>query len=365
MVQIGILGNLLFDETTYGWNLDLGDLIAKYEFLQDLNRLTEQTNPGIEKVRRLTVQAINKSLKDHFIRYEVPPIVSGRESEINQIEAVIWYLYAHASPAHVVFTRIAVANHCLEQIDVNVSSSMNEAVRGLAKDQLDCISDRHPDFRLRPEELCECLEKKPKNLRLRKLLQKLQAPLPILFVTASPKDQVQLELVEEQNIFASTVHQVDPTTNRNAFKVVFAKNCRTEELSHHIQDHRPTIIHFSGHGASGNLYFEARDGTTNIVDPRALTRLLKLAVQEGLEGVVMNACYSSEGAGYIAQTVKHVIAMEGIVTDHHAISFTKEFYFSLSKGRSFEEAFKWAVATTGIDPKTSALKPRLIADSFR
>jgi hypothetical protein len=98
-----------------------------------------------------------------------------------------------------------------------------------------------------------------------------------------------------------------------------------------------------------------------MLDVTALANLFREATKElGLKGVVMNACYSETQAEIIANAVGSVIAMEGPVSDNAAIQFTGSFYGCLGDGLSFERAYEWAIAETGLDETPGRLRPHLI-----
>jgi hypothetical protein len=137
-------------------------------------------------------------------------------------------------------------------------------------------------------------------------------------------------------------------------------SCRPEELLPQVRRFSPTIIHFSGHGSQAGLYIEDDNGNSVLIEPQRLAGVLALACQQGLKGVVMNACYSESQAAIIADTVGHVVAMEGVLSDRGAIAFSREFYAALGDGSEFDVAFEWALQGSGLTASVGPLSPRLI-----
>jgi CHAT domain len=115
---------------------------------------------------------------------------------------------------------------------------------------------------------------------------------------------------------------------------------RPRDVQRAMLDHAPQIVHFSGHGdGAAGLAFEDESGTVKLVSADALASLFELFA-DGLQCVVLNACYSDVQAKAIVQHVPYVIGMSDQIGDKAAIEFAVAFYDALGGGREVEFAYK-------------------------
>ncbi|KAH6961867.1 hypothetical protein BKA56DRAFT_623836 [Ilyonectria sp. MPI-CAGE-AT-0026] len=357
MAQVGVLGNLQYKSTQHSWALDLGTSLAQYEMLH--NNLTDETMPGIEQSRLHSVRFLNQTLSFNNIQYTVPAITVGLDSPISDVTNNIFQqMKSKHSPAHVAFALLGGADY-LFSLAVSSNPNFDDNVRHLAHNRIMKIPLLCEGIEVNMEALIGIMCVPPfGSLPLREKLNAAIQPIKILFIAADPINANPLGLLEE----CKTLEQLLSTTIiSNAFKVEHLFSCTIKDLSQGLLMHKPTILHFSGHGRKDGLCFRGDDGTVRVVDQKALAKLLGIQAKNyGLKGAMLNACWSDEQAPYIADAVGSVIGMQGPVSDRDATSFTREFYQALGSGMSFEKAFEWAVAATGIDPDTSKLQPRLV-----
>lgn len=127
------------------------------------------------------------------------------------------------------------------------------------------------------------------------------------------------------------------------------------DLGDGLNDHRPHVVHFSGHADAFGLWMEndagERDGQD--VNFTLLARLLG-ATDEPPGLVVLNACESLEGADDLLQTVPVVIGMSDTIDDTAAVVFARSFYAALASAQSVATAVEQAkvqmVAASMFDP---------------
>lgn len=143
----------------------------------------------------------------------------------------------------------------------------------------------------------------------------------------------------------------------NLYRVYEVDSCRPDEITRALDLYRPKILHFSGHGEPNGICFEGEDGRGVIVDRAEFGRLL--GTQEGLELIVLNACYTDHQARAL-RDVGFVICMDGIITDQAALGFSREFYRALGGGRDYEGAFRRAQPAVRMTTRLDArlLRPR-------
>ena len=201
----------------------------------------------------------------------------------------------------------------------------------------------------------------------------------ILFLAANPKGTSRLRLDEEvREIEAGLLR----SQHRQDFELVQKWAVRPQDIRRALLDESPNIIHFSGHGESsgqagrnasgtrdlgpleettnpraGHLIFEDDQGSPKPIDPQALADLFELFA-EGLDCVVLNACYSEAQAKAIAEFVPYVVGTHQAIGDRAAIEFAIGFYDGLGAGRPIEFAFKLgrnAIAMGGLNEQLTPI----------
>ena len=157
----------------------------------------------------------------------------------------------------------------------------------------------------------------------------------ILFLAASPSNMAHLELEKE---FAR-VHQ-DLQQAGATFKLVAEWNTPIADLQRAVLKHKPSIIHFSGHGSSeGGIFLE----NSELVDVEALSTLFRLANEmSAVDAVLLNACYSELQARSVVRHIPFVIGMNAPITDKAAISFAPAFYGAMANRYEVTWAFEVA-----------------------
>jgi len=177
-----------------------------------------------------------------------------------------------------------------------------------------------------------------------------QSPIcTILFLAASPADQVRLRLDQEVRDIDESLRR---SRQRDRFTLQSQWAVRPKDLRRAILDHNPQIVHFCGHGeGEQGIILENATGKSQLVSTEAIADLFKLFADNGLECVVLNACYSEVQANAIAQHIPYVIGMSDAIFDKTALNFAVGFYDALGAGWSYEQAFevgKSAIAIEGI-----------------
>src|SRR5262249_41375582 len=139
---------------------------------------------------------------------------------------------------------------------------------------------------------------------------------------------------------------------------------RPDDLQHLLLQHKPHILHYSGHGTrcepikaalpsssmsgrdmivSGKgqvaqLILMCEGGQAQPLSEAALFHLLGV-LKDNLQLVFLSACHSESIAEALAEMIPCTIGMRGSITDGAAITFTASFYRGLGFGRSIQEAF--------------------------
>ncbi len=158
----------------------------------------------------------------------------------------------------------------------------------------------------------------------------------VLFWAASPLHQERILFDDEKNALQGLL-------GRSKVDIKDRLAARPDQLSQSIWEHKPDIVHFSGHGRDGLLAFQGEDGVTAEVSLEQIADLFRRAVGshggENLRCVVLNACYSADIAEAIAEHVDCVIGTPTAIEDVDAIEFSKGFYEGISWSQSVQVAF--------------------------
>jgi hypothetical protein len=99
------------------------------------------------------------------------------------------------------------------------------------------------------------------------------------------------------------------------------------------------VVHFSGHGTSQGVVLESDAGEAVVVPKAALGDLFGI-LQDEIQCVVFNACYSEGQAQAVGKHVGAVVGTTDSITDEGAVAFAAGFYRGVSYGRTVRECFE-------------------------
>lgn len=110
-----------------------------------------------------------------------------------------------------------------------------------------------------------------------------------------------------------------------------------------LNDVRPHIVHFSGHGDSAGILLENEDGSEagEGVTFDILARVLG-ATDSPPALLVLNACESLDAADGLLNTVPIVVGMSDAIPDSSAITFANHFYAAIASAQSVGAALDQA-----------------------
>lgn len=179
--------------------------------------------------------------------------------------------------------------------------------------------------------------------------------IKVLFLAANPSSTSKLGLDTEARELQERIDRGHRLIDLQTEWAV-----RPKDLQRLLLQHRPQIVHFSGHGTgpgesqdaadrsiarpsslagSAELVFESENRTAAPVSREALAALFKVH-REYVQCVLLNACYSQLQVDGIAQSINFVIGMAEPVKDRTAILFAAGFYQALSFGCEIPDAFE-------------------------
>ncbi len=197
--------------------------------------------------------------------------------------------------------------------------------------------------------------------------QAAPAEVAVLFLASAPEDQDALRLDKEAREIEKRV-----LASKHRDSIYFRTRMARQltDLLDDLNEVRPAILHFSGHGDQSALAFEDASGATAPLDNAVLGRLLDAAAG-GVRLIVFNSCESASQAKLAVQHVDLAIGMDASIDDEDAKVFAGQFYSSLGFGCSVADAFRQAkvqvelsggdsgapllISAEGADPETVVL----------
>lgn len=171
----------------------------------------------------------------------------------------------------------------------------------------------------------------------------------VLFLAANPPDTRRLRLDLEIREITEKIRASD---FRDALEIISLWAVRPADLLQALNQHKPQIVHFSGHGhSSGGLVLEDSQGEAKPVGEDALRSLFRVLAGR-IRVVVLNACFSETQAQVITEFVDCAIGTSHSINDQTASTFAAAFYRAIGFGASVYDAFeqgKAAVLLEGLE----------------
>lgn len=171
----------------------------------------------------------------------------------------------------------------------------------------------------------------------------------VLFLAANPPDTRRLRLDLEIREITDKIRASD---FRDAFEIISLWAVRPSDLQQALNQHKPEILHFSGHGhGSGGIVLEDAQGEAKPVGEEALKSLFRVLARR-IRVVVLNACFSDAQADLITEFVDCAIGTSDSIDDQAAVIFAAAFYRAIGFGDSVSQAFeqgKTAVLLEGLE----------------
>lgn len=172
--------------------------------------------------------------------------------------------------------------------------------------------------------------------------------IKVLFLASNPDSTQALNLDEE---IRSITEKLRASEYRDVLELVSLWAVRPDDLLQALNQHKPQIVHFSGHGSQqGEIILMDKNRQIQPVSASAI-KMLFTTLKDNIRVVVLNACYSQTQATAISEVIDCVVGMDKAVGDDAAITFAASFYRAIGFGRSVAEAFdqgKTAIMLEGI-----------------
>lgn len=226
----------------------------------------------------------------------------------------------------------------------NAQRHLNRAVASRQKKE-DSAAKKRRDVDMRHAKALTRETEKQNRLYSERLSEEVVRKLPekikVLFFAANPRDQKQLRLDEEVR---DITQQIRLSEYRDSVELHSRWAVRTSDLLQALNEHRPRVVHFSGHGSEeGDLVFVHEDGSPKFVTEEAMAASIA-TVADHVRVVFFNSCYSRAQAQAATQHVDVAIGMNDSIGDTAARVFAAQFYSAIGFGYSVQRAFDQAKA---------------------
>lgn len=187
-------------------------------------------------------------------------------------------------------------------------------------------------------------------------LENLPKQIVILFLASNPVDQPELRLDEEVR---SITERIRMAKHRDAIRLESRWAVRPADVLQAINELNPTIVHFSGHGASTDeIILQTNNGLAKPVSLEAVSQMIA-ATSDSIRLVFFNTCYSRNQAEATATHVEAAVGMNTAVDDDAARIFAAQFYSAIGFGHSVKKAFDQSIAILMMEGTSEENTPEL------
>ena len=170
--------------------------------------------------------------------------------------------------------------------------------------------------------------------------------IKILFVSANPAGTPQLKLDEEAREIEAKIRAAK---HRDSLELITKWAARPDDLLQYLNEHKPHIVHFSGHGSpTEEIVLLDTLGKPKPVSKEALVYLFR-TLKDNIRVVVLNACFSEPQAEAITGEIDCAIGMMPEIGDNAAITFAASFYRAIGFERSIQGAFDQGITALLLD----------------
>lgn len=200
-------------------------------------------------------------------------------------------------------------------------------------------------------------------------------PLRVLYLTAGPDATERETTLPDGTVVREYVYlRVDAEVRevrralrgskyRDLVVVEHRPAATAEDLLDAINDLRPHVVHFSGHGWEGGIVFdedELQDPEGREVEFGLVAELLS-ATDTPPRLLVLNACESLAGVEDLLPVVPVVVAMADTIDDVAAIVFARHFYASIASAQSIASSLAAGKAMMRVASLEDADLPQCVA----
>jgi hypothetical protein len=193
-------------------------------------------------------------------------------------------------------------------------------------------------------------------------LELIPEQITVLFLASNPRDQRQLLLDEEVRSIGAMIRK---SAHRDAVRMESRWALRTFDLLQALNETKPGIVHFSGHGTNQDeILFQDDLGQSKFVSKAAIVQTMA-ATANGIQLVFFNTCYSRDQAEAVVAHIPAAIGMNTSIGDVAARVFASQFYSAVGFGLSLQNSFDQAKAAVMLEGIPEEATPELfLADGI-
>lgn len=201
----------------------------------------------------------------------------------------------------------------------------------------------------------------PANSNL--VVPKAAKTLKVLFLTATPSSQKPLRTDAEVSLVQG---ELRGSKLRDKIDLLPRPAASPKTLLDGLNDHSPQVVHFSGHGGRGGVWFDDGKVVKSVGGNVSFDLLADILGSTSNPPIllVLNSCDTLEGAEALLGSVQIVIAMSSSISDVGAATFAAQLYAAIASGETVLNALKQGrVALKGALLNKDAALPDLISRS--
>jgi hypothetical protein len=199
-------------------------------------------------------------------------------------------------------------------------------------------------------------------------------PLRVLYLTANPEAEDTTTTMPDGATITSSrylrldreVREVQQTLRgakyRDLVTVTHRPAATADDLIDALNDVRPHLVHFSGHGWAGGIVFDNGDLDDPQEHPVEFDLLAEVlaATSTPPQVLVLNACETLDGAELLLPAVPMVIGMADTIDDTAAIVFARRFYAAIASAQPVGIALAQAQAAMRLTTPEDADLPQVV-----
>lgn len=189
-------------------------------------------------------------------------------------------------------------------------------------------------------------------------LKALPEEIVVAFFASDPgsTNEDKLALDEEARLIGI---QIRASKHRDAVRLESRWAVRPMDLLQAVNELRPSVIHFSGHGSAlEELVLQDDFGAPKHIAKEIIVQTLSLT-SDSVQLVFFNTCFSRNQAQGCVQHINAAIGMNRAIQDNAARTFSAQFYSAIGFGLSIPKAFEQARALLLMEHPTQADIPAL------
>lgn len=191
--------------------------------------------------------------------------------------------------------------------------------------------------------------------------------LSVLYLTSSPDEKHPLRVDVEMKLVQQAIRG---SVYRDIVEFHFRPAADFDSILDGLNDHRPQIVHFSGHSDTLGIAGDVGSASTSASQDLSYDLLAKVisSTDTQVQVTVLNSCESAASRKILLEACPILIAMRTSVSDVAASAFAQRFYAGIASGQSVLAAYEQAVlavrvislgetdtpaiySRSGIDPK--------------